>query len=217
MIQRTVIAECGTLVQSGPFKGMRFAQRSTEGCHVPKLLGTYEHELHPHIEAAIARGYGHVVNIGMADGYYAVGLAMRMPNVKVHGFDLAEKAHAVAREVADMNNVSDCVEIGGLFAGEDFAGYPAGDTLVICDIEGAEDALLDPERYSALAGMDLIVELHEGVKPGIARRICARFELSHDMTVVLHAGHAAKLPDFFQRLGHLDQLLAVWEWRTELD
>jgi hypothetical protein len=214
LIQNTVIAECGTIVQSGPFKGMRFAQRSAEGCHVPKLLGTYEHELHPYIETAVMRSYRHVVNIGMAEGYYAVGLAMRMPNARVHGFDSNEKARATARAIAEMNNVSDRVEIGGVFAGEDFADYPAGDTLVICDIEGAEDALLDPARFSVLAGMDLIAELHECFKPGIAYRIGARFEASHDIMIVPNEGPVARPPDFFQRVDHLDQLLALWEWRT---
>ena len=79
LIQNTIIQKCGTVVQSGPFKGMQFVSHSSEGCHVPKLLGSYEQELHVHIEAAIARGYGHVVNIGVAERYYAVGLAIRMP------------------------------------------------------------------------------------------------------------------------------------------
>jgi hypothetical protein len=116
--------------------------------------------------------------------------------------------------VAELNAVADRVEISGLFRGEDFARHPAGDTLVICDIEGAEDELLDPVKFPAVLGMDLIVELHECFKPGIARKVCARFEASHDITLVPHAGRDFKLPEFFQELGHLDQLLAVWEWRT---
>jgi hypothetical protein len=31
---------------------------------------------------------------------------------------------------------------------------------------------------------------------------------------VPHGGRDVELPEFFQQLGHLDQLLAVWEWRT---
>jgi hypothetical protein len=213
LIQNTVIQQCGTAVQSGPFKGMQFVNQSSEGCHVPKLLGIYEQELHPHIEAAVARGYGHVIVIGMAEGYYAVGLAMRMPDAKVHAFDTNEKAHAICRKVAELNKVADRVEIGGLFKGEDFARY-AGDRLVICDIEGAEEALLDPQKYPALRDVDLIVELHECFKPDITRKICARFEASHDIAFVPHGGRDVELPEFFQQLGHLDQLLSVWEWRT---
>ena len=113
----------------------------------------------------------------MAEGYYAVGLAMRMPNASVHAFDTNEEAHAFCREVAKLNNVPERVKVGGLFNGEDFARHPAG-TLVFCDIEGAEDALLDPDKYPALRKMDLIVELHECFQPDIARKVCARFAAS---------------------------------------
>jgi hypothetical protein len=153
------------------------------------------------------------VVIGMADGYYAVGLAMRMPNASVHAFDTNEEAHAFCREVAKLNNVPERVKVGGLFNGEDFARHPAG-TLVFCDIEGTEDALLDPDKYPALRKMDLIVELHECFQPDIARKVRARFAASHDIAMVPHHGRDVELPKLFQTLGDLDQLLAVWEWRT---
>jgi hypothetical protein len=212
-LQAAVVKECGTVVQSGPFKGMRFLKRSSEGCHVPKLLGSYEQELHPHIEAAIARDYRDVIVIGMAEGYYAVGFAMRMPNAKVHAFDIKEKAHDFCHEVARLNHVSERVAIGGLFEGDDFSRYPER-TLVFCDIEGAEDALINPDTYPALRNMDVIVELHECFKPGIAAKVCGRFASSHDITMVQHAGRDVELPKLFDTLGDLDQMLAVWEWRT---
>ncbi|MFM2044617.1 MAG: hypothetical protein RLY86_3193, partial [Pseudomonadota bacterium] len=188
--------------------------RSAEGCYAPKIVGSYEQELHPHIEAAIARGYGHVVNIGMAEGYYATGMALRLPDAIVDAFDLNEETHPVARRLAAMNGVADRVRIGGRFCGDDFSRYPAGDTLVICDIEGAEDELLDPQLYPALAGFDIIVELHECPKPGLSDRMAARFAATHNITRVPHGGR--EIPDIpiLQEFGHLDQLLTFWEWRS---
>ena len=84
-------------------------------------------------------------------------------------------------------------EVGGVFNGEDFARYPER-TLVFCDIEGAEDALLDPDKRPALRKMDLIVELHECFQPDIARKVCARFAASHDIAMVLHHGRDVELP-----------------------
>jgi hypothetical protein len=62
--------------------------------------------------------------------------------------------------------------------------------------------------------MDLIVELHDGpeVKPSVL--IPERFKSSHTVTMVRNAGQAVELPALFEALGHLDQLLAVWEWRS---
>ena len=182
LIQNTIVKEYGTAVQSGPFKRHAVsADNRPRACHVPKLLGgSYR------AGAAPAYRSRHRTRLSRhhrdRDGrrrYYAVGLAMRMPNANVHAFDTNEEAHACCREVGKLNNVPDRVKIGGLFNGEDFARYPAG-TLVFCDIEGAEDVLLDPDKCPALRKMDLIVELHEclparhraqGVRPvrGVSR------------------------------------------------
>ena len=46
LIQNTLIEQEGTIVQRGPFAGMDFLAESAEGCHVAKLIGTYEQPLH---------------------------------------------------------------------------------------------------------------------------------------------------------------------------
>lgn len=214
LLQNTVVQNCGLAVQSGPFAGMKFIDRSAEGCHVPKLLGCYEAELHPHVEAAVRRGYDTVINIGAAEGYYAVGLATRMPSTIIYAFDTNADSHSVCRALADANGVGNRVTIGGTFHGDDFAAFADRRTLVICDIEGAEVALLDPAKYPALKGMDIIVELHDLFTATTSTTVIGRFEPTHDITLVRHGGRDVPLPPFFDRLGHLDQLLAVWEWRS---
>jgi hypothetical protein len=62
--------------------------------------------------------------------------------------------------------------------------------------------------------MDMIVELHEEFTPGIIETMHTRFEISHDITFVPHTDRSVALPDFFQKYGHLDHLLAIWEWRN---
>lgn len=79
LIQNTLLQQQGTTVMEGPIKGMDFLPQSAEGCHIAKLLGCYEQPLLPYIEAAIQAGYPTIVNIGCAEGYYAVGMARRMP------------------------------------------------------------------------------------------------------------------------------------------
>jgi hypothetical protein len=215
LIQNTVVQQCGATVQGGPFQGMQFVAQSAEGCHVPKLLGCYESELHAHVLAAAERGYDTVLNIGAAEGYYAVGLARLMPAVRVYAHDTNLAAHPVCRTLAERNGVADRVVIGAAFAGEDFERFADQKVLVMCDIEGGETDLLDPQRYPALQTMDIIVELHDSprAKPSVV--IPERFGATHDVTMVRHGGQAVALPALLEQLGHLDQLLAVWEWRSE--
>ncbi len=69
----------------------------------------------------------------------------------------------------------DRVIIGGRFSVADFAICTQAETVVICDIEGAEEELLDPEQAPGLTAADILVEVHEGVRPGLLDRLNRRF------------------------------------------
>src|SRR5262249_38601391 len=58
----------GTAVQSGPFAGMRFAAQVAGSGILPKLIGSYEAELHPIIDAVAKSAYTRIVNIGCGEG-----------------------------------------------------------------------------------------------------------------------------------------------------
>ena len=75
-------------VRNGPFRGMRYPERASVGSAlVPKLLGSYERELQPVLEDILAREHSEIVDIGCAEGYYAVGLALRLPAARVFAYD----------------------------------------------------------------------------------------------------------------------------------
>jgi hypothetical protein len=42
MIQWDLVSQCGSKVLGGPFAGMDFIDRSSGGCHVPKLPAVWE-------------------------------------------------------------------------------------------------------------------------------------------------------------------------------
>jgi 2-polyprenyl-3-methyl-5-hydroxy-6-metoxy-1,4-benzoquinol methylase len=216
LIQNTLLQQQGTIVMQGPLQGLDFLPQSAEGCHIAKLLGCYEQPLQPFIEQAIQKQYATVLNIGCAEGYYAVGMALRMPHTRVLAHDLNPKAQEVCTALAVKNKVADRVEVAGLFTPADFAAYTAQDVLLMCDIEGAERELLDPAAYPALQSMDIIVESHECLIPGITQLLIDRFKATHDITLVQDDGQRqlVKAPAWFNNLAHLDQLLATWEWRS---
>jgi hypothetical protein len=216
LIQNTLLQQQGTIVMQGPLQGLDFLRESAEGCHIAKLLGCYEQPLQPFVEAAIQKQYPTILNIGCAEGYYAVGMAKRMPNTRVLAHDLNPKAQEVCSELAHKNKVADRVAVGGLFTPADFAAYAGQKVLLMCDIEGAERELLDPALAPALKGMDIIVESHECLIQGITQLLIDRFKATHDITLVQDDGQRQliKPPNWFINLAHLDQLLATWEWRS---
>ena len=214
LLENTLLQNDGDTVQTGPFKGMRYATRATEGARIARILGCYEATLAPVIEKVITRAYPLVIDVGSAEGYYAVGLATRMPKTRVMARDENHKAQESCTALARANAVADRVEVGGLMQHSDFDICKAQDTLVICDIEGAEDALLDPAKAPGLLHADILVECHDCMVPGLSDRIANRFETTHDITRLDRATDSRALPAWMDRLSDLDRAIALWEWRA---
>ena len=216
LIQNTLIQNEGLNVLQGPLAGLEFISQSAEGCHIAKLLGCYEQPLQSHVQAAIAADYDSIINIGCAEGYYAVGMARKLKTTKMYAYDTNEKAQLACKELAEKNGASDRIEVGAYFSHADFEEFAGQNALIFCDIEGAEVELLDPNLANELKFMDLIVEAHEGDRPGTVDLLIKRFTETHSIEVVEDDGqrNLGKMPQWFMNLSHLDQLLATWEWRS---
>ena len=174
------------------------------------MLGFYEAELHPHVEAAVARGYRRVVNVGCASGYYAVGLARRLPDATIHAFDRSQPARDACAALARENAVEEQIRLGGEFSGPEFEELIGDATHVVCDIEGGELEVLDPARFPALRRADVIVELHDALIPGVSAEVVARFEATHEVELVREDEHPAlPLPDWLASLGGVERYIAT--------
>ena len=213
LVTNTLVARSGTTVLSGPFAGMVYGLRASEGSASSRLLGVYEASLAPVIEQIIARAYPLVVDIGCAEGYYAVGLARRMPGSRILARDENPKAQDLCRRLADLNGVQDRVEVGGRIDLAGLAICTLQNTLILCDIEGAEADLLDPVAAPALTAADILVECHDVIRPGLTDLLADRFKASHHITRIGRQIDA-RLPDWMEELSDLDRLIALWEWRS---
>jgi hypothetical protein len=201
-------------VRAGPFRGMKYVDHSAEGCHLPKLLGCYEHELQPFVEAAIRSGYDEVVNVGCAEGYYAVGLALRLPQATVHAYDIDEGARATCARVAQMNGVEGRLRVARAFTSASFHALAGRHALFFIDIEGSELALLAASPDADLASFDFIIECHDAAPGQVSARLLERLGRTHATRLVANALPPLEPPAWLDRMSHLDQLLAVWEWRA---
>ena len=214
LIANTICARDGVTIQQGLFAGMKYLDSVAEGALAARLVGSYESELHPYLASFLETGLDEVVDIGCAEGYYAVGLARLAPELQVYAFDIDETARRLCAELAAANGVADRIHIGGEFSGDDFAAHVGKRTLFIVDIEGAERDLLDPARWPALKQLPILVETHPGASPGITQELVRRFAESHMIAVVYQQPKATPVPGWLKELGHLDSLVAVWEWRA---
>jgi hypothetical protein len=172
-------------VQGGPFRGMQYLRDGHQGAG-PKVLGTYEAELGPVVEEIVAGGYAHAVNIGAAEGYYAVGLMWRTAGLRVTAFEALDGERRRMAELATLNGVADRLGAHGFCDAASLQGSirDGERTLILIDIEGGERDILDPARIPALRGCDILVELHDCYYPGISDQLRARFGASHRITAV---------------------------------
>lgn len=198
---------------------MRYVNESVGSAYLPKLLGIYERELNGCIEQACGLNFPLIVDIGAAEGYYAVGMALRNPTARVVAFETEAAGRAALQSLAQLNGVAARIDILGEGEVKNLcAALSIGErSLVICDVEGNEQTLLNLDALPALAHAHLLVEVHEFIHRGITDRILQRFGLTHD---IQHIWQEPRSPrDFpYRTLGtwlmsarHLDW--AVSEWR----
>ena len=170
-------------VLSGPFVGTKLYLSPLSGRHLlGYLLGTQEIELHGAIEQIAARDYATIINIGAADGYYALGLARRLPQTCVLAFEGNSSHHKYLNISASVNGVAERIFIRGFCRGQDLHAALATvrkPALVLCDIEGGEVDLLDPELIGALRSVDLLVETHDQYVADCTEILRSRFAPTH--------------------------------------
>jgi hypothetical protein len=170
-------------VLTGCFRGMSYIDEIVWGPITPKWAGTYEMELSDVIGEIIIGGYDRIVNLGCAEGYYAVGLALQNDNFEVFAFDLDPLARRQARRLAILNQVAHRICVGATCTHSKLNDLINGKTLVVADIEGYEVALLDPVKAPRLNEADLLIEVHEDAHSGgmqmAQERLTTRFASSH--------------------------------------
>lgn len=212
-ISRKIISRRGPVVLSGPFQGMRYLEKSVGSVLNPKLVGCYEAELHPFFEKVIASNYDRVVDIGCAEGYYAVGLLLRMKACRCIAFDLDPKAQQFCREMAQLNDVSERLTILGCCTAELLQRAIRPRTFILSDCEGAELDLLNPLKTPGLSACDLLIELHDFIRPGLSEMLLKRFAQSHHLHLVSQVDRDADLYPQVSFLSREDRRRAVHEFR----
>jgi hypothetical protein len=220
-LEHLVRSRTGGRIPKGPFAGMRYIDNAFGSAYVPKLLGIYERELNPFIEQACAQNFPLIVDVGAAEGYYAIGMALRNPDARMVAFEMEQKGRAALEEMAKLNGVLSRVEIRGKCKPEDLAQLLAasGRALILCDVEGDEEILLDPEAIPSLAHARLLVEMHEFISLGISERVTQRFAATHTVRRIWQEDrHRSDFPFATLATRLLPRSYLDWsvnEWRPE--
>jgi hypothetical protein len=182
-LARAISQATGGEVATGPFVHMKLDYEAFPVHASPKFLGTYEQELHSLIESAIRRSPRYVLNVGCAEGFYAVGMAMRLKNAHVFAADADPKALRATFRNAQLNGVSDRVSAVGIVQSGHLGRYlKPEESLLIMDCEGAEFSLLDPRKDPVLLGTSILVEVHAAFGNNVD--IVGEFSQTHNIVEI---------------------------------
>lgn len=195
LAERYVTAH-GSTTSGGPFRGLRYPPDRLAEVDAPvaKLVGAYEQELASIFTEAAVEGLG-LVDVGCADGYYAVGYPLIAPGATSYAYDIAGSARRLCRTLARLNGVEDRVRIGSRV---DLEQLPPDAGLMLVDIEGAEVELLTADSVRSLGGIRIVIEAHEDERPGAVAHLTEVLAPTHDVRTVRRS---PRRPQDFPALG----------------
>lgn len=181
-------------VVTGPFAGMKYLQRSVGSVILPKLIGTYENELYKIFEEIKHKNYKCFIDVGAAEGFYVVGVKkFLLPQIeKVIAFEATEKGRKLIKKLADINEINDIIIKGFCDLDSLSAALDEERTFIICDIEGGEYGLLNPELID-FSNCDLLIEIHHVGNRQKEKELIQKFSNTHHI-VAIEKGEK-KLPE----------------------
>lgn len=151
----------------GPFKGVFVSWQKCWSLDDigNMLLGLYEKEV-TDILVSVKGKYKTLVDLGAADGYYAVGCLRNNIYKQAYCYELSTEGRRNIMDNAKLNHVSSKVQIFGL-ATIDFyrdlqnLGVNLSDCVILCDIEGGEFDLFRENTLKQLRSSVVIIEIHD--------------------------------------------------------
>ena len=186
-------------VKAGVFTGMKIHPHSAFGVDQFTILsGQYESELYEIILDAAAKNYDAFIDIGCANGFYAVGFAMISKDCDVIAYDINADARRMTELNALMNGVASRVLIKNAATHLELGDriLQRRKTFLLVDIEGAELDLIDPQKCPPLSQCDLLVEVH-GRTDEVAAILLDRFSKTHNGRLI---GRSPRNPFAFEYL-----------------
>ena len=177
-------------ILNGPFMGLRYIDSSNGSQLFPKLIGSYEEPIQKWIHEVMEWGeYATIIDVGCAEGYYAVGFSRAKSKPRILAFDIDKDALENAKKLAFINGASDVVSFYELFKPSTVSTLlkndPANKILIFMDIEGAEIDLLNADETPDILSCDILVELHDCFHPGLTEKIIEKFQETHMIEITV--------------------------------
>ena len=176
-VSERILKHAKGIVQKGPFKGLKYIDEAHVGFVCHKVSGTYEKEIQHIIYDELNKKYDAIIDIGSAEGYYAVGMAKFSKALKIISFEGSERGRKLQFKLARLNQVDSKIEIFEYCEKEQLLEQMIKyrDVFIICDVDGFELALLDNLFVPQLNTSTMLIECHNHCFDEMENRFCLTY------------------------------------------
>ena len=158
-----LVKEHGRVVANGPFANMKMNSQTWGGFDInAKILGTYESHVIDELIAISQTNSGPFIDIGAADGFFAIGAVISGIADETYAFEVNELSRCSIAINASDNNLSERIHIREIANTQTISDVlkKGRKAKILIDIEGGEYELLDYDFLDEISKCDVIVELH---------------------------------------------------------
>ena len=184
---------------------MKYNVKSIWSSRYPKIIGSYEYELIPILKNLVEKNYETIINIGCAEGYYAVGFATHNHKSNIIAVDPLAISRDYLYELSKDNNVIHQIKFYRYVTTDRLNNWIKGKTLIIMDCEGAELGLLKPNKCKNLFKSDILVEVHEFVEKNLGKILMTRLSKTH---IIEYIKQRDRLSENFDILNKIDNKIS---------
>ncbi len=195
------------VVKYGPFKGMKLVEENWWGKADlgSQCLGLYEKEILNIINKVKRDEYNTFIDIGAADGYYAVGMLVSGKVSDCICFEKSDYGRKVIVKNWENNGSIGHLKVFEEANLETIASLDPNlinKALILIDIEGAEFDLLDSNFLNICANSTLIMEIHNWVEnfEELYIQLLTKADKFFDIEIIDHSdrpiNHILEIQDF---------------------
>lgn len=175
-LSRQLDKALSSTVKYGPFKGLSFSGLSWWGStdRAGMLLGIYEQEVLSTLESIPPQYRKSFIDLGAADGYYAIGVLVSNLFETSYCFEISDKGRGAIETNAALNGVEGRVHVYGIAEKDFHRKVPDSalcNSVLLVDIEGAEFEVLSAETFKRFSNSIIIIELHDHFFPDGQQRL----------------------------------------------
>lgn len=209
-------------VAHGAFKGMKLNKKVwwSKNDYITQTLGIYEEHILQKITHFAKNGSTTLIDVGAADGYFAVGMAYSNIYQKVYAFEIEKEGRDRILENANANKCNNKIKI---FGEADVSSISKiideGDKVtVMIDIEGAEYDFLSDDMLTILNGNHVVCELHPWMVDGgdnLQIKLLSKASKQFNVELINREIYKPNMFSEFDNLSDEERLIAVGEGREK--